>query len=149
MKILKSISLIGVIFLLCQSCSPIKSSTQGQDNASLVDLGNGICRQSNGLMWQMERSEPFADGREALNYAAKLELGNYRDWRLPTKDEYYSLCYIFELKRQGNCTIKLNGNYWMDENSPQAGKWESYPLCGGSEFRYLKNNKGRVRAVRP
>jgi len=140
---------LGIILLFCQACASTGAPGKQPAQASLADLGNGICRQGNGLMWQVSRSEKLASGQEAQDYVNNLRLGNYSDWRIPTKDEYYSLCYVFELKRSGDCPIELKGNYWMDEGGLQAGKWESYPLCGGSEFRYLKSKTGRVRAVRP
>ncbi len=150
MKMVNFSLTIGLTLLLIQGCASTTAPDKRQDRSSLADLGNGICRQDNGLMWQVERSEKFASGREAQEYADNLKLGDYSDWRLPSKDEYYSLCYIFELRREGNCPIKLKGNYWVaNGDAPQAGKWESYPLCGGSEFRYLKSKTGRVIAVRP
>lgn len=149
MKWLKFAGVLAVMVLLCQACASPGGTGKSPAQASLADLGNGICRQVNGLMWQVTRSEELSSSQEAQDYVSNLRLGDYRDWRLPTKDEYYSLCYLFELKRSGDCPLKLQGNYWLTEGGLQAGKWESYPLCGGSELRYLKSKTGRVRAVRP
>lgn len=149
MNRLKSAFLIGAICLLSQGCAATAPSGTMSDKASLADLGNGICQQKNGLMWQIERSENFPSNQEARDYAASLDLGGYRDWRLPSQDEYYSLCYIFELRRAGDCPLELNGYYWLSDDDKQAGQFESYNLCGGSSFRYLKSKTGRVRAVRP
>ena len=143
-----------IVFVLmiscCQSCV-LGSSSNGElrARAKLVDLGNGICQQSNGLMWQAGKSEIFSQGQDARDYAKSLDLGNYNDWRLPTKEELYELCYIFEMKMVGNCPMKLKGSYWSRNCKLQAGAWEAYPLCGGSDFHYLTSRTGRVRAVRP
>jgi hypothetical protein len=150
MKIQHFFLIIGVVSLLCQSCasSPAPENKQ-QGDAELVDQGNGICRQKNGLMWQVERTETFANGQEALAYTQKLKLGNLDDWRLPSKEELYELCQLFEMSLAGDCPIKLKGSYWSTNGEAQAGEWESYPLCGGSELKYLKSKTGSVRAVRP
>ncbi len=144
--------LLGTALLLGQGCvtpGPADRQSTRIPGASLADLGNGTCLQANGLLWQVDSSEILTSGEEARTYAENLVLGGHNDWRLPTKDEYYSLCNIFELRQQGDCPIKLKGNYWLSDDPTSAGQWESYPLCGGSEFRYLKGKKGRVRAVRP
>ena len=115
----------------------------------LTDMGDGVCRQKNGLMWQGEVSEKFSSGQEAQEYVESLNLGGHSDWRLPTKNELYDLCDIFEVKLEGNCPIVLKGAYWSKNGGVQSGAWEAYPLCGGSEYKYQKKKEGRVRAVRP
>lgn len=150
MKILQFLVVIGVVSLLCQSCaSPLSPEGRQQSNASLADLGNGICRQNNGLMWQVESTDTFSSGQKALDYVRSLTLGNHGDWRLPGKEELYELCQLFEMKRAGDCPIKLKGSYWATNGEIHAGEWEAYPICGGSELKYLKSTSGRVRAVRP
>ena len=56
-------------------------------------------------MWQTKRSEKFSSFKEAKEYVKNLELGGYNDWRLPTKDEFYKLCNIFEQKFEGDCLL--------------------------------------------
>lgn len=150
MKMVKLFLVIGVISLLGQGCaSPPATESKQQSGASLVDLGNGICRQDNGLMWQVESSETFASGQQALGHVRALKLGDHGDWRLPSKMELYSLCQIFELNLAGDCPMRLKGSYWATNGDLHAGEWEAYPICGGSELKYLKSMSGRVRAVRP
>lgn len=149
MNVMKSHLIIPVIFSLCQACTSTSPSNNQQINAQLVDLANGICRQSTGLMWQTERSGKFSSFEEAKEYVQNLDLGGYSDWRLPTKDELYRLRDIFEQKLAGDCSLKLEGRYWSKNGKGDAGEWYAYPLCGGSDFEYLKSKTGRVRAVRP
>lgn len=150
MQILKFVLILGVLSLLCQSCaSPPSAESRQQGKGSLVDMGNGICQQDNGLMWQVESTETFSSGQEALVHVRNLNLGNHGDWRLPSKEELYELCQLFELNLGGDCPIKVKGSYWTTNGEIQAGEWESYPLCGGSELRYFKSRSGRIRAVRP
>jgi hypothetical protein len=149
MKVIKSHFAILFIFFICQGCTSISPSSNPQNNSKLVDLGNGICTQSNGLMWQKERSVKFSTFEEAKKYVKNMELGGHNDWRFPTKDEFYTLCDLFERKLAGDCPLKIEGSYWSKNGKGQAGEWHAYPLCGGSDFEYLKSKTGRVRAVRP
>lgn len=127
---------------------PVEGVASGK--AELKNLGNGVCQQKNGLMWQAGKSKKFSSSTEAQEYAESLHLGDYDDWRLPTREELYELCDIWEMKLAGDCPIKVRGSYWSTEDGKvRAGEWESYPLCGGSEYKYLKKKSGSVRAVRP
>jgi hypothetical protein len=54
--------------------------------------GNGtVTDHATGLMWQQADSGSGMDWRQALAYAENLELGGYRDWRLPNAKELQSL----------------------------------------------------------
>lgn len=149
MKLTKFHLAVVVGALLGQGCAATSPGVPPASQARMVDLGNGICRESNGRMWQVGRSEVFASGREAEDYARSLELGGHDDWRLPSKEELYELCYLYELRLAGDCPLKLSGSYWSSDGGGQAGEWQAYPLCGGPGFRYLKSKTGRARGVRP
>lgn len=117
----------------------------------LVDLGNGTIQETiTGRMWQVKRSRLFRNLDEARQYAADLELGGYTDWRLPTIYELYDLYYLFDLKKNGDVKIKLDGNYWAGEKDGEgmAGSWEIGDQCEPAR-QYFKKKKGYVRAVRP
>ncbi|MBC8317315.1 MAG: DUF1566 domain-containing protein [Desulfobulbaceae bacterium] len=149
MKIIKSHLTILFIFLICQGCASNPTDISQKNNAKFLDLGDGICRQSNGLMWQIGKTEKLSSFEEAEKYVKNMELGGYNDWRVPTKNELYTLCDLFEQKLAGDCPLKHEGSYWSKNGKGEAGEWHSYPLCGGSDFEYLKSKTGRVRAVRP
>jgi len=149
MKKVRPWKIVSVLVFLVQWGVFFQAGGAAAGPPELKNLGNGVCQQRNGLMWQMGASEKFSSGEEARAYAEGLELGGFGDWRLPTKDELYYLCDIFELKLEGDCSIKPKGSYWSDNGRIQPGEWEAYPLCGGSEYKYLKRKNGRVRAVRP
>ncbi|MBU0681992.1 MAG: DUF1566 domain-containing protein [Proteobacteria bacterium] len=138
------------VSLFCHGCaSPPSSTVIQQSKAGLVDLGNGICQQGNGLMWQVAKSEVFASPREASAYIQALNQGSLGDWRLPTKNELYILCSLYDMKLGGDCPLKLKGSYWSMNGEILAGEWQVYSLCGGTEYQYLKSKTGRVLAVRP
>ncbi len=100
-------------------------------------------------MWQTGNKEVFSNSQKALEYVQALHIGNYNDWRLPSKEELYNLYQIYEMKLSGNCPIKLKGSYWLTEGDIHAGEWEAYPICGGSELQYFNATDGRIMAVRP
>lgn len=135
-----------LLLALCQSCG---ATSPGESNARLSDLGNGICQQNNGIMWQVARSENFTSQEAAEEYADSLVIAGYSDWRLPTKMELYDLCDIYEMRMAGDCPLEPKGSYWSKNGKGKAGEWMAYPLCGGSDYKYLQSKKGRVRAVRP
>lgn len=121
-------------------------------NGYLTDLGNGICQErGNGRMWQLGRGGPVDSWQEARDYAAGLELGGFTDWRLPTRKELYTLHAIFDLQKNGDCRLDRKGDYFsgVNSNEASAGAWQTYSLCGGNEYEYVKGDRGFVRAVRP
>lgn len=119
---------------------------------ALMRFGNGICRESkSGLMWQEEAGPAVSDWNEAKAQVANLRLGGYTDWRLPTKEELLDLLLLCERTRQTNCPKRLHTGHWLgsDAEEGEAGHWESYPLCDGVDYRFVEQQEGVVRAVRP
>jgi hypothetical protein len=125
---------------------------RGSGKAAIVDLGNGIYEvPSSGRLWQAAKSgESFATLEEAQQYVARLDLGGYTDWRLPTIYELYDLYLISDLKKAGAVELDLKGNYWSGEKDGEGmvGAWELGDQCD-PERRYYEKKKGYVRAVRP
>lgn len=141
---------ISAVIILGQGCGArLDPGGQFAGRARLADLGNGMCQQRDGLMWQVEPSEIMASADQALAHAEAMSLGAYDDWRLPSKEELYSLCVLFDMKLAGDCPLHLQGSYWSRNGTTQAGEWQVYSLCGGTDYHYLKSKQGRVLAVRP
>jgi hypothetical protein len=149
-----SILLMATILIsTLNSCAkPVASEADGvaQHKVFLKDMGNGVCQQlPTGLMWQIEKSKMISDWQDADEYANKLQLGGFDDWRLPTRDECFKLSYLLLMKK-GDCSIKIKKGHWVTENKKgKSGFWDDYPLCGGPELRWIKTKEGSVRAVRP
>lgn len=144
------LSLILVNILIGTVLFSPQYSDAGTDK-QLVDLGNGIIQETTtGRMWQVQRSRLIRSIEEARQYAADLELGGYTDWRLPTIYELYDLHYLFDLKKNGDVKIELDGNYWAGEKDGEGmvGSWEIGDQCE-PERQYFKKKKGYVRVVRP
>ncbi len=150
----------SILFILGAACvtnlaSCSKPMTTDDDSVLrkevlLKDMGNGVCRQlPSGLMWQIKESQKFSTWNEANDYVKGLKLGGFDDWRLPTREECLNFSELLEMKK-GDCPIKFKRAHWISNNNRhKSGYWEDYPLCGGSEFRWVKGKKGTVRAVRP
>jgi len=119
--------------------------------ASLVDRGDGILEEEgSGKMWQAKRSRRLHDFGEVEGYLAKLNSGQFGDWRLPTRYELYDFFLLFDLHKNGDITIQLEGAYWLlgDKGKPQIGSWEAGDQCGLTRI-YYPGLSGHVRAVRP
>jgi len=121
---------------------------------SLVKLKDqGICKEiTTGKMWQIDKGGKFTSLNEAESYATSLQLGGFNDWRVPTKDEYFQLHYLFSEGKNNDCAMNSNGDFWAisEGEEPTLGHWETYHLCG-AEFKYVESleTTGYVRAVRP
>lgn len=114
------------------SCAkPAATDADGitQHNSYLKDMGDGVCKQfPAGLMWQIKRSKRISSWQEADAYANNLQLGGFDDWRLPTRDECYTLSQLLSTKK-GDCPIKIKTGHWVSDNTKKKpGFWEDYQL---------------------
>lgn len=117
----------------------------------LSQLAGGLLQEkNNGRIWQMERSRKMHSSTAVQRYLHQLNQGPYQDWRLPTKWELYDLFSKFDLKKNGDITITLEGSYWLkgDKGSLYPGTWETGNQCG-AERTFYTTQSGYVRAVRP
>ncbi len=143
---------VGILFLfLLSGCAGHTDSKGHGTSDRLIALDNGICQDTRtGKMWQMDTSRTIRSLEEAEKYTDALEKGGYTDWRLPTVSELYGLYIIFDLHNNGDCQMKVEGNYWSDEPDMdgRVGTWELDDNCD-PERQYIPKKKGLVRAVRP
>jgi hypothetical protein len=143
----------GALVLFMSSCTNPATKNDGtapQTGMLLEYMENGICRQyPSGLMWQVNESQKFSNRDEASAYVDSLQFGGFDDWRLPTRDECLSFAELLDMEK-GICPVKFKRAHWVSHRKKiMSGYWEEYPLCGGSEYRWVKGNEGSVRAVRP
>ena len=150
--ILLALSIITFLF----GCGPKQNGTDTSGNGANTGLryvDNEVCLEvRTGRMWQTVKGGSFSSLQEAEKYTQSLELGGYADWRLPTRDELFSLHYIFFWEKNGDCAMNRTGEYWSVSEGEKAtpGHWETYFLCN-PEYKYVNSlrKKGYVRAVRP
>ncbi len=134
--------------LLLAACGATKPQTTGKGR--LHDLGNGICLDTgSSLMWQIDKGPRKKSDSGARAYVENLELGGFRDWRLPTTRELYELMYYLDLHKETECSMDLPGSYWStdEKNEETAGAWEVAATCD-PEREYEPKPSGFVRAVR-
>ena len=134
-----------LLLLLFSTTSQPAHADQG-----ITESGDGLIQEvTSQRIWQKKRSKKIRTQEAAQAYIAKLNQGEYHDWRLPTKQELYELFSLFDLKRNGNIRLRLEGKYWLSD--PQGnfsvGGWEIGDGCGPSRSFY-GGKKGYVRAVR-
>jgi len=146
------ITSIGLFLNLSSCATSEKTDMQAgyQGKEYLENLGNGTCRQHpSDLMWQAGRSQNFSSWEDADQYVKTLNLGGFTDWRLPTPDECLRLSKLIQTKKS-DCPMETGGNHWVSKTENiEAGQWESNVLCDGPIFRWTKDKKGTVKAVRP
>ena len=142
----------SIFLVLCCALFVTTSALAANNQARLVDLGNGIIEDTKThLQWQYDKSKrPFSSVEDAGNYVKTLDLGGHHDWRLPTLAERWDLLQAFVYKKNGNITFPRQGSkYWTSQTDKgtQAIKLDITCLCRGDEEVVYKN-RGYVRAVR-
>lgn len=140
-------SITLVLLLLAGVFNTPDASTAGEP--VLNQISEDIFQNSrNDQMWQMRKSKRLKTASSAEQYLNQLNQGEYQDWRLPTKQELYTLFSYFDLKLYGNVRIQLEGNYWIENKGIQVGTWGIGDQCGPSRTFYTQK-AGYVRAIRP
>jgi hypothetical protein len=118
---------------------------------ALTMLGDGLFEEKGkSRIWQMQRSKKMDSPGEVQQYLHQLNQGPYHDWRLPTKWELYGLFAKFDLKINGEVSIRLEGSYWIkdEDGSIHPVSWETGDQCGPERIMY-PTKSGYVRAIRP
>ena len=139
-----------LLTLMLSSCATGPEQTT---QSSLLIIQDGIIEAPEfGLMWQQRQSERFNESREAEEYVKELNLGNFNDWRIPTKEEFHNLFY--SLDGSGKSAKKLglyfDGPIWVKDKAGKtiAGSWDAAQTCCIIRI-FRPGDNGRVRAVRP
>jgi len=140
-------ALLCLLFATLSACAGHQAS-----EIRLRQLDNGIVEDvKTGLQWQFDKShELFSTQEEAAAYAAGLDLGGNKDWRLPSLEERWGLLQVFVYKDNNGVEFPLFGSkYWTMETKKGAQpiKLDITCLCQGTKDIDYKT-EGYVRAVR-
>jgi hypothetical protein len=113
-----------------------------QNAQSLTDNGNGtITDNVTGLMWQ-KTDNGESTWETAITNASSLTLGGYKDWRLPTPSE------LFSIMNHNNANPALNTTYFPS-NSPAAEYWWTSDFYGASTTNVWCANSGGGLGPKP
>lgn len=130
------------------------------DAGRFVDKGEVILDTWTGLFWQKDgTAAPPVNFYDAAKYASNLELGEMKDWRVPTIEE---LATIFPANFGPFKNSKYNPGECCGGPAEYAGFWTSeldtrlpdYAFIyqwyndGGANNCYASRNRGYVRCVR-
>jgi len=100
------------------------------------------------LVWQKDHTGPMS-WQDAMDYASKLELAGYRDWRLPTVEELITL--IDFGKHEPASTFPNMPGKWFWSSSSYAPipdhVWQVY-FVNGYVYNVGKYYGDYVRCVR-
>ncbi len=156
MRRISALTYCLIYVMIFNGCAGHPGTANRRDNGEdgLVGLmGVKICQETRtDKMWQMDKQGPFSSLEEAERYTTGLRLGDFDDWRLPTKSEMFELFYMHYWKKDGTCVMNHRGEFWSlsKDQKPVLGHWEDDLLCG-PEFNFVESIKpdGFVRAIRP
>ncbi len=119
---------------------------------SYSDNGDGTVTDENtGLMWQQTPPSEKMTYDEALDYVENLELGGYKDWRLPTIKESFSLAHLdgrLVAQDISQCVPYIDTDYFdffYDEGRPYTGSyWTSSvtKIPAENEYEEMEKNYG-------
>jgi len=117
-----------------------------------VNNDGTVTDASTGLMWQQNGPSDNMTWEQALAYCEGLNLGDYRDWRLPAKKELRSLVDFSRYNPSINTTYFPDTNlsfYWSSTTDLYITDfaWGVYFYAGDDGFGN-KLSYGYVRAVR-
>ncbi len=107
-----------------------------------------------GLIWQdnKEVAENNLNQDEAKTYCQDLEVDGFRDWRLPTLREYYTIIDLMRNRPalKNGFEIRDDGRYWTSTlfvKNPEKEAWYISMSYGEAE-PYNKSRVFHVRCVR-
>ncbi|MEA3513127.1 MAG: DUF1566 domain-containing protein [Campylobacterota bacterium] len=124
-------------------------------SSKLTKSGNYVIDDKNKLMWQdnMDNVKVIVTYETAKDYCGKLVLGGFRNWRVPTVDEYKS---IIDKTRKDEIMINrkfkyiLPEGYWTaDDTWRNFGLWAYYIYFkSGTAYYENRTYPKLVRCVR-
>lgn len=141
-----TILLLLPLFFPAAAATPVFAGT-----ASLVPLSNTVFHDTVSKKdWQIERANRTKEPEQVQNYLRKLNREGNEGWRLPTKEELHTLFSRFDLKENGQVKIRMEGKYWLKDNTANVyvGSWEIGDQCEPTRS-FFRGDAGYIRAIRP
>ena len=111
--------------------------------------GKGIITDvETGLVWQKDHAGPMS-WQEAIDYAHKLSLAGYNDWRLPTVGELFALIDLSKCNPATDFPEMPSEWFWSSSSYAPFSAYAWYVNFNyGYVFDVDKSNDYYVRCVR-
>src|SRR5262245_61397852 len=134
----------------CQAAIQKIESSRTQNQASELVPKGAFVDPKTKLMWTKKDNGSHVNWFCASEYAARLRLGGYEDWRLPTAEELESL---FDPKNPGDFKVKppvqLTNRFVWGVKEEETGSASSFDFgYGMRRLAYLDDSYLRVLCVR-
>jgi hypothetical protein len=101
-----------------------------ENQTRFIDTGDGMIKDTKtGLMWPKEGSKDYMNFADAEKYCKEFKLGDFKDWRLPTREELESILDLEKAYPAINPIFIEEGNYY----------WSSTPFAGHSDSAWIVN----------
>lgn len=99
--------------------------------------GEAYCDQTTGLVWERFPARGFFNWAGAVNHCATLQLGGWKGWSLPMREQLASLLDI-------NSILCRGGGLCLPDNHPfqnlqSGGYWSASTTAGTPTFAWLVN----------
>jgi len=99
--------------------------------------GGAYCDQKTGIVWERSPTGGFSDWAGAVSHCATLQLGGYKGWALPMREQLASLLDV-------NSILCLGGGLCLPDGHPfqnihSAGYWTASTTSGTPTFGWLVN----------
>jgi hypothetical protein len=109
----------------------------GADRFVGVLNGGAYCDQKTGVVWERTPAGGFFDWAKAVNHCATLQVGGWKGWSLPMREQLASLLDI-------NSVLCLGGGLCLPDGHPfqnvqSAGYWSASTTTGSPTFAWLVN----------
>jgi hypothetical protein len=109
----------------------------GADRFVAVLNGGAYCDQKTGLVWERSPAGGVFAWAKAVNHCATLQVGGWKGWSLPMREQLASLLDI-------NSVLCLGGGLCLPDGHPfqnvqSAGYWSASTTVGFPAFAWLVN----------
>ena len=109
----------------------------GDDRFVGVLNGGAYCDQKTGLVWERSPAGGFFEWSKAVNHCATLQVGSWKGWSLPRREQLASLLDINSVLCRGGGLCLPDGHPF--QNVQSAGYWSASITTGSPTFAWIVN----------
>ena len=155
-KVNYPVEILKRLDIIVKLLSPEIAGVGEKSDERFIDNGDGTISDTrvlpNGkrLMWQKEGSSETMVHSSAEKYCKDSNVGGYKDWRLPTVEELFSLVDYTKKDPAINELFKCNSNWYWTSTIYAGGSGSAWVVGfnGGYVYWSSRDDGLYVRAVR-